>query len=92
VVTVSLSALPKSSEMPRTSVLAEAHQRCRDLNNRLHESEQKLQPLREELRAAQAERDKAVLEAVRMKRQNDTLMALVGAIIGVAHEFASDKD
>jgi chromosome segregation ATPase len=92
VVIASLSALPKSSEMPRTSVLAEAHQRCRDLNNRLHESEQKLQPLREELRAAQAERDRALADASRLERRNTVLQTFVMAFIELTHELASDKD
>jgi hypothetical protein len=89
----SLSALNKSSEMPRPrDAVADANQRCRDLSNRLHESEQKLQPLREELRVAQVERDKAVSDAVRLERRNTVLQTFVMAFIELTHELASGKD
>lgn len=79
--------------MPRTrDALAAANQRCRDISNRLHESEQKLQPLREELRVAQAERDKSAAEAARLERRNTVLQTFVMAFIELTHELASDKD
>lgn len=78
--------------MPRTrDAIAEANQRCRDLRNRMHEAEQKLQPLREQLRAAQAECEQAVAESIRLARRADVLQKFVTAFIQMTHELASDK-
>jgi chromosome segregation ATPase len=78
--------------MPRTiDAIAEANQRCRDLRNRLHEAEQKLQPLREQLRVAQAECERALAEAGRLARRATVLQQFVTAFIEMTHELASDK-
>jgi len=70
--------------------IADAHQRCRELRNQLHESEQKLQPLREELRASQVERDKAVAELAKLHRRNKVLQDFVNAFIAMSHDLAGD--